>query len=904
MKSKKLILLLATLSIGIGVTAFSACNFGQGGGSSSSPATSSSAAESSSADSSSPSVTKYSVTTNACEGVTVLCDKEIEKNGTLQFTVELSSAYEGELTITATVGGAKAEVLSGIGGFYSVSGVTGNVVITITGATLKVNTYQVTYNACDGVIVDGEKTIAENGALQFTVSLGNAYEGELTITATVGGEAVSVSKGENGVCTIENVTGNVIITITGARLPAKKHNVTFSTVDDGLVMPADAIAEEGTPFAFEIALKDGYEKKDFWVKANGQDVPYDETQGKYVVENVTSYLEITAGGTEIIEYTLDFSCEVEEALSVESKKYGYFDANVVFSVPLAEHYTQSVLVVSYTAGENSGTLTADAEGYYTLPNQKADVTITVSGVALNHYTVSFFLNGESKHSVSAEALSVLTEEQLNEAAAAVVANSEYSFVKWAEDVSGKIVQDVDFNAEVIWGETVAENAIRSTTYVTAAKDETEEVPAGYTTVYKGVWGKDKNEALQTFSKYGFADINVSEYSKLKFAIKGNTHIFNDGWAISYALTNGWLEVSLEKTEGLTWNLTFTQGGNPETSKSDTVKGETLSAILGSFSTSAISGLDITAYEMYATDIRGVKDPDYSATLVDTKLGLVVDGLEPTQDVAAPVGYESVYDVGVLNGHWSDASVENYTKFRFKIMTNGWQLYEGWTVYEASKLYAWLEVSAEKTADGWAVKIMDVDDVRYEKTLSGASLKSIFAKYATGTVDNELVVHTYVTELRGEKAPVWEGELITGAGIDGFAESTDKTAPEGFDKAYYKESAGSVDFTETDISDYEEIRFYMALTDGCFLIDGWTVYAQNAEWGKDWHLVTLVSDGENNWTITVNAECKGLSVQDTTKHTYTSSGGTLKEVFAKWFKSYDNGNPNVYITEIRGIKADA
>ena len=121
---------------------------------------------------------KYSVTINACEGVTVDCPTEVKENDNLSFTVTVADGYEGEPKVEAIIGGNAAEAKKGDNGSYTIENVGGDVVVTVSGVTKTASVFTVTVNACDGATVSGlDKTVAKNGVLTFSVGVKEGYEG-------------------------------------------------------------------------------------------------------------------------------------------------------------------------------------------------------------------------------------------------------------------------------------------------------------------------------------------------------------------------------------------------------------------------------------------------------------------------------------------------------------------------------------------------------------------------------------------------------------------------------------------------------------------------------------------------------------------------------------------------------
>ncbi|MBP3422900.1 MAG: DUF4838 domain-containing protein, partial [Clostridia bacterium] len=205
------------------------------------------------------------------------------------------------------------------------------------------------------------------------------------------------------------------------------------------------------------------------------------------------------------------------------------------------------------------------------------------------------------------------------------------------------------------------------------------------------------------------------------------------------------------------------------------------------------------------------------------------------------------------------------------------------------------------AGSWTVtinaKIAGANVEPYGYTATGTTLKAVLSTWFEFSDGADV----YLTEIRGVAMPPAEmyGTKIVDKAIDGFAESTAKVIPEGFEKVYYLENvAAGVTFADVGIAGYEEVRFYLSLTGGYFAIKGWGAYAQNLEFLDAWKLVQLVNNGDGTWTVTINAKIAGANVEP---YSYTATGTTLKEVLSTWF-SFSEG-ADVYLTEIRGEKGN-
>lgn len=161
---------------------------------------------------------------------------------------------------------------------YTIPGadVTGDIVINSNKQVKPLETYNVTFAGTGAGDAKGESTVQEKTDYTFTVDKKANFE--YTITATMGGKAVTVTEGANNTYTIAKVTGDLVITIE------KKSTLTMQVavseyvqLDDKTVflVTVTGTPEEGKAFAY------------------GEDVMYKTTA---YGENVYSWLVIVNKG--------------------------------------------------------------------------------------------------------------------------------------------------------------------------------------------------------------------------------------------------------------------------------------------------------------------------------------------------------------------------------------------------------------------------------------------------------------------------------------------------------------------------------------------------------------------------------------------------------------------------------
>lgn len=96
---------------------------------------------------------------------------------------------------------------------YTIPGadVTGDIIINSNKAEKQPATFTVTFDGTGVGDATGESSVKENTNYTFTVAKKDGFK--YTISATMGGKAVTVTEGANNTYTIANVTGNLVITI-------------------------------------------------------------------------------------------------------------------------------------------------------------------------------------------------------------------------------------------------------------------------------------------------------------------------------------------------------------------------------------------------------------------------------------------------------------------------------------------------------------------------------------------------------------------------------------------------------------------------------------------------------------------------------------------------------------------
>lgn len=172
------------------------------------------------------------------------------------FTLTPEDGYTYNMAVT--IGG------KGYTGFKSVSNEDGTTTYTIPGADVtgdiiinsskqvkQPETFTVTFDGAGAGEANGKSSVKENTNYTFTVAKQENFE--YTITATMGGKAVTVTEGANNTYTIDNVTGNLVITIEKKSTLTMEVTVSkYVEMDNKTVflVTVTGTPEEGKAFAY------------------------------------------------------------------------------------------------------------------------------------------------------------------------------------------------------------------------------------------------------------------------------------------------------------------------------------------------------------------------------------------------------------------------------------------------------------------------------------------------------------------------------------------------------------------------------------------------------------------------------------------------------------------------------
>lgn len=215
------------------------------------------------------------------------------------FTIAFAAGQDtSAVKVYAQIGNGEKVELAKSGDGYTVTNVTDALTITVEG--LKIAKYTVTLTPTEGITYlsenNGTPAIeAEHGSTyRFKATFDSAkYNGTLVVK---NGDAVLVAD-SNGVYSVENVSGDIVITVSG--LTINTYTVTLTEGEGYTIAAAEGSASPvnyGGSFSFTVAINSGYIADTLIVKANGTAI--EAADGKYTVSNITKNITITVDGVE------------------------------------------------------------------------------------------------------------------------------------------------------------------------------------------------------------------------------------------------------------------------------------------------------------------------------------------------------------------------------------------------------------------------------------------------------------------------------------------------------------------------------------------------------------------------------------------------------------------------------
>ena len=226
------------------------------------------------------------------------------------YTFTAIDADNYDYVISATMGGETVTPKDNGNGTYTISGVTGNLVIN---ATMTPKSYNVTVEGTGAGDVTAADKAAYNTDYTFTVTEDNNYT--YTTTVTVGGKAYTLGTPENGKYTIPgtDIKGDIVISVTKTVKPSSVVSVTKPDYVKG-----NDTATKGQDYTFTVDKEEGYDYSEPTVKVGDVDVTdkvVKNDDGSYTIPGST----ITGNITIEVTKTAAVAVDVAQYLTLDGK---------------------------------------------------------------------------------------------------------------------------------------------------------------------------------------------------------------------------------------------------------------------------------------------------------------------------------------------------------------------------------------------------------------------------------------------------------------------------------------------------------------------------------------------------------------------------------------------------------
>ena len=298
--------------------------------------------------------TKYHVTRESCQGVTVAGPELVYAGDSCSFTVAVDGAYDATNMVVAVDG----ETVGTTAGEYKIDSVTADTKITVTGVVKKTG-YTVTLTEGENYTISGQATSYAGEPYTFSVAVDDAIYWASNIVVKVNGETVTLTGGSY---TIEALNADTVVIVENV-VERKLCTVTKSAAEGVTFTGSDSV-REGKPYSFTVTVSALYNTENMVVtyrmgEKNGE-VKADN--GAYTIPSVTGNVTVTVSGL-----TKKDVCVVEKPtgnkFTFEGTDFAYQGSDYTFTVTPQLGYVATVSVNGevITGTNNQYTIKADGE---------------------------------------------------------------------------------------------------------------------------------------------------------------------------------------------------------------------------------------------------------------------------------------------------------------------------------------------------------------------------------------------------------------------------------------------------------------------------------------------------------------------------------------------------------------
>ena len=796
--------------------------------------------------------------------------------------------------------------------------------------------YAVTAPAVSDKYTFTGESVAKGGKdYVFTVIKADGLYGDITVTATMGGEPTTVGQTDDGY-KIVDVKGDIVITVTYSD---KIVNVTKSECA-GATINGATTATVGIGYKFDVTLADGYVKgENFAVTVNGQTVTADE-DGYYTVADFVDDISIEVRGAVLKNYDV--------TPPADSDKYTFTGAaNAVhggdyeFTVDKAADAYGDIIVTATMDGKSTnveqtddGYKIADVKGNLVITVTYKDKVVNVTKQVCDGATI----DGKDTATVGSEySFAVIIGE-------GYVEGSDFEVL-----INGRaILADTDGRYRVTdfrSGFVIEVRGVKIRTFT--ATYVAEGVDASALDKSSDTFGYTANKYTVTFGvtdKYSHSADSVRVFVRIGDGVETEV-VKTDG---AYVIDNPKADITVI-IKGLAlnkYNVYFVFDGDVFYSEEVTVDGEitaeTLNAAKEIFEDEGLYKVfgwvelpDRVENDVVINPVVSPKKVIHGYAYDDKDCaGKTVNGgfdadWSATNEVEAPQGFDSVMKMtsgfnnngkNYMHGRYSHDDISMFSYITFAVKSNG--VFDCDTSIAGNNVQKttdkWVVYSFTKRGNIWHINVSCENEVYadFDDNAARTYMCDILWHGRTNgfTVrqsgDEALVI--YSTEVRA----VSDVNAITldevTQKIITAAEKTDDTAPVGFMNVYRYVAPGvaatpeqtiNAPVADVDVSAYEYLEFYVKCTSSWTLFDGWSHYFKcDGTWTK----VEVVKNSATQWTVSFVGE-KGTDTIVTTDNAVIKLSDVLTFVMDRRDSTIEGSTiadcapSQIYVTELRGRK---
>lgn len=247
------------------------------------------------------------------DNITIEAPRSVVEGETLNATLKVVSGYQLPYAISVTMNGRALKA-----GEYSYDNVSGKIEvtnvngpITIWAVGIKEDCFEVVLNLANLTSDPASfEPQAKDSKIELTLKPSSGYELPSGFTVKMGDATLAAGTDyaydrSTGKFTLEKITGTLVITATGSRIPEPEpepeptpvtYTVTLPVVEGATIAATGSTTvEEGNSLSFTVEVKAGYIADNMVVKANGTTLTPD-ANGRYTVANIRSNVVVTVTG--------------------------------------------------------------------------------------------------------------------------------------------------------------------------------------------------------------------------------------------------------------------------------------------------------------------------------------------------------------------------------------------------------------------------------------------------------------------------------------------------------------------------------------------------------------------------------------------------------------------------------